>query len=92
MFHQFFTALLKWIWLFQVIPSWLFILPLSSVISKVQIKYYDNRKKGKRVTTSRRLGAKDEMSALQMGKFCHILLLVYVKNCKRTLSVILIKL
>ena len=43
---------------------------------------------------SRRLQAKGEMSTPQTGKFCHngpininILVLLYVKNCKRALSV-----
>ena len=51
---------------FQVILSWLFILPISSFISKVRWL----QKKGKQVTRSRRLQTKGETpSTLQRDKF-----------------------
>ena len=54
------------------------------------VRYSVYGKKGKTVTSSRRLQAKDEMCTLQSGKRCYnainincVLLLLYVQSCKR---------
>ena len=65
----------------------LFYPSISSVVGKVRTVY---GKKGKTVTPSRTLQAKDEMCSLQMGKLYYnamninyVLVLVYVQNCKK---------